>query len=1210
LYLSKLEIFGFKSFADKTTIEFGNGVSAIVGPNGSGKSNIVDALRWVLGEQGDKILRSGKREDIVFNGTKLRKPLSVAEVSLTIENNKNILPTEYSEVQIARRFYRSGETEYYLNGTRVRLKDIRELFIDTGIGPDAYSVIELKMVETILSDVKNERRKLFEEAAGIISYKHNRELTFNRLKIVHETLQRVNDVIREKQRNVNALERQAKRNEEAKIVSEELKALEMRVGRYEYYSLLSEMDRIKSSEESNMTLKEKLNLEIRENDVLLDNYRSELSELDIKLTEINQELTARKESINKLEKDILVLDEKIINLNKNISRLKSENNNLNTSLANNREKEIGLREKIKVLKNTIDISEISLNEKKQRLDSTIKIINDKKNEIFSIGKDLKESNLKVSANKSKYQESKINYENNLTQLENVSNHNEKHLLVIEKLQEEKNKFEAELRDRLSKLKESESIYRSNENDKDILSKNISKLEKVIAEKKIELQKKKTKIDSLKNVLETFEDYAEGIKFLLKENNTGNLKTVIDAIEVEDRFKTAIETALGEVSNYLIADDSREINNIISLLEDNMKGKVTFILNDRLNYKNENPYFFIEEEPEFINEKGVYGFAEKFLKYNDDRYIPLMRYILDEYIVVDTKETAYRLSSGNYYKFVTLGGDIITEGFIRAGSEVKEESLKLGRKNMIEQLEKEASLFTAELNETVKELEKLTEQHDKVNLDAFKNDFDNFRGECDKLEKEISRIDFKKDELNKIIAVNESHYREISEKNKILNSKINVLIEEVNKSENEQYNLDKELSFLTEELTEIEKKFSEVSQDYNSFNVEVLKINNELKSEEDSLNRILNSVSYQEKQVALNKEELVKDQLLLDEIVNQLSGNKNKLTALKDEESIISKKFEEQKKINDEKKNLQHNIDLEQRQRRSDFDRVSRNLIDSQIKIKENEIKAGQVHDFILKKYETDITHKPEDKMNAPPSENIYPFNEFPDFDLYTEKRNVEELEERLKKLGGGYQQFLFEDYQNEKEELEKLVAQKEDLLESEKDLKKTIELINKEARQRFLTTLEQIRNNFIMIFKQLFTEGDEANLKLIYEEDDSDQGGGKIDEDPLEAKIEITAKPRGKRPTSIELLSGGEKTLTAIALLFAIYLVKPSPFCVLDEVDAPLDAANLLRFNNMIRKFSGNTQFILITHNERTMETVDKLYGVTMQEPGVTTIVETVFKND
>jgi chromosome segregation protein len=295
---------------------------------------------------------------------------------------------------------------------------------------------------------------------------------------------------------------------------------------------------------------------------------------------------------------------------------------------------------------------------------------------------------------------------------------------------------------------------------------------------------------------------------------------------------------------------------------------------------------------------------------------------------------------------------------------------------------------------------------------------------------------------------------------------------------------------------------------------------------------------------------------------------------------------------------QTDIDIAQRTRRKKYDDISQKLINSQIKIRENDIKSNNILEYILHKYELDIALDDSFKI-------IQKDDEDTEFDLVSEKKRVEELSERLKKLGGGYQQVIWEDFQVEKEELQKMIDQRTDLYESEKDIKKTIERINQEAREKFLKTFEEIRQNFIKIFKELFQEGDESNLRLVYEDDEE----GNLNEDPLEAKIEITAKPRGKRPTSIELLSGGEKTLTAIALLFAIYLVKPSPFCILDEVDAPLDVANLSRFNKMIRKFSENTQFILITHNERTMEKVDKLYGVTMQEAGVTTIVETKFKN-
>ena len=639
MYLSKLEIFGFKSFADRTAIEFDSGVCAIVGPNGSGKSNIVDALRWVLGEQGDKALRSGKREDVVFNGTKYRKPLSVAEVAVTIQNNKGKLPTEYSEVQIARRFFRSGETEYFLNGTKVRLKDIKELFIDTGIGPDAYSVIELKMVETILSDVKNERRKLFEEAAGVVSYKHNRDLTYNRLDAVHESLIRVNDIIREKQRNVNALERQAKRNEEAKLVSEELKSLELKTGKYDFDELVREIKDIKSKEGDNLNLKARLSEDMSANDIILDRYRSELQELDSKLSEISLELTSKREEINLIEKDNLVLSEKIKNLQDNINRLKSENDSILSQQKNNFIRKEELSNKIKVLNNTIIISEDSLNEKRLKVESSIEVINSKKNEMIILGRQIKEINKLVSDNKSEYQKNKINYENNLLQLEKLSSQNSSNILQVDSLNEEKNTFEDKLSELIIKLRAAEKVLKEKEEEKISTGKLISIAEKELSELIISHQRVKSQSDYLISLSENFEDYAEGVKYLLKDIKGKNILTVLDAIEVEDKFKIAIETALGEVSNYLIVNESENTDNLISLLTENKKGKVTFILNDILNKKSFGYAEFDSEDPEFIGTKGVYGFADKFVKCTEDRYILLMKYILDEYVIVDNINTA-------------------------------------------------------------------------------------------------------------------------------------------------------------------------------------------------------------------------------------------------------------------------------------------------------------------------------------------------------------------------------------------------------------------------------------------------------------------------------------------------------------------------------------------------------------------------------------------
>ncbi|MBS1518699.1 MAG: chromosome segregation protein SMC [Bacteroidetes bacterium] len=1197
MYLSKIEIFGFKSFADKTTIEFDSGVSAIVGPNGSGKSNIVDALRWVLGEQGDKILRSGKREDVVFNGTKFRKPLSVAEVVVTIQNNKNILPTEYSEVQIARRFYRSGETEYFLNGTKVRLKDIKELFIDTGIGPDAYSVIELKMVETILSDVKHERRKLFEEAAGVVSYKHNRDLTFNRLDAVHESLLRVNDIIREKQRNVNALERQAKRNEEAKIVSEELRSLELKTGKFEFEYLIREINDIKAREDDNINLKSRLASEIRINDEQLDKLRAELSELEDKLGKMSSEYNSVREKSNSVERENLVLEEKINNINSNNERLQKENEELNAAILRNKDKSEQITEKLKVLANTIYISEGSLSDKKSKVESRIRIINEKKNEMLELGKKARESINRVNEKKEEYQKNKINFENNLKQLEKISEINSGLILQSENTAAEISSLEVKINKLREDLKVSDKLLKEKETGRRSLEAGITEKEKEILELDIEYHKLKNKADHLKELSDNFNDYAEGIKYLIKEEGVKNISTILDAIEVEDKFKIPIETALGEISNYIILEDSKELDGLIDKLSDNRKGKVTFILNDLLNFKSFEYFSFIDEKPSFIKEKGVYGFADEYVRCIDERHLKLMKYILDEYVIVDNFNTAKRLSEDNYYKFITLEGDIVTNGFIRAGGKVNEESVRLGRQKVIENIDKSLNEIS-ERSEVLKaEKEKIKKQLDNTGVDPQRKISSDLSDEINRLTNDISKLEFKKEQVNKTVSDNESSYETISNSNKELNRIIDEQIKELSKVENEQFNLDKEVLFLTDEFNEIEKNFSQESADYNNFNIEFTKLKNEHKIEEQNSIRISNTISFNQKQIRVNSENITDNNEKKKLIEDTLEQNKNRLTLIAEEVTVISAKLDAEKVLFEDKKNEQHRIDLIQRQNRLDFDAVSQKLINSQVRIKENEIKSSQVKDYILRKYEKDIS------LNESIDAASYNFQ---DFDLMISRKEIDDLSERLKKLGGGYQQLLFEDFENEKAELEKLTEQRHDLLESEKDIRKTIERINKEARERFLATFENIRENFINIFKELFSEGDEANLRIVNEVSED----GKTEDDPLEAKIEIIAKPRGKRPTSIELLSGGEKTLTAIALLFAIYLVKPSPFCVLDEVDAPLDVANLGRFNKMIRKFSDNTQFILITHNERTMESVDRLYGVTMQEAGITTIVETKFKSD
>lgn len=1204
MYLTKLEIFGFKSFPEKTTIEFAQGVSAIVGPNGCGKSNIVDALRWVLGEQGDRILRSEKRDDIVFNGTKTRKPLGVAEVSLTIINNKGILQTDYSEVKIARRFFKSGDTEYFLNGTKVRLKDLKNLFVDTGIGPDAYSVIELKMVETILSSVKNERRKMFEEAAGIVSYKQNRDLTFKRLESVRESLNRVNDIIREKQRNINTLERQVKKNEEAKKVFEELKALEIAISIEEYNQMLNEIREIKEHESENISLKENLQKEIEEYDNKLDELIETAAGKDKLFKNVSESVSGKRKEIDKFERENLVNEQKIKSLDENIKRLKSENESLLTGLKKNKDRLEELHNNIEILKNTIFVSEKSLDEKRTVLDNTKKVLREKKDEILLLGKKIKDVNKLVIDKRSNFAKTKNRHDSNLERLNFLSSENQSKLSDVKNLDSEKINSEKELNKLKQNLKILEKSYDEKLRNKNSLEKNIADAEKNIQSERLNLQKQLSKISYLENLIDSFEDYAEGVSHLIKTESTAGISTVIDTIEVEDKFKAAIETALGEVSNYIILNDSTRLHKLIKSLEENDKGKVTFILQDKL-FSGMNQYIEFENDNlDFLKEKGVYGFADSFARSTNAEYSLLIKYLLDEYVIVENIDIAFKLSRDNYYKFITLDGDIVTDGVVRAGSNIKEDNIKIGRKQRIEKLRLTAKNEEDKISELEAYVEKLKADCESIDLDSDIKSISELEKLINRKSQDISILDFKINSINNSIQENEEEYGKIISENEELTKQINSAMEDINLEENSLANLEKELTFLSDEFEEVDKQHNEAQTDFNTFNMEVTKLRSELKTDESNYSRISGTIEYQNKQIEKNKAEIERDLKQYEECRSKIEYNLSRLDEIRAEQSSYLETFNILKSEIDSLRDIQNKINQEQRQRRSTFDKVSQKLIDSQIKIRENTIKSEQIHEYIQKKYEYTISEEDKTDLNNPI------LQEFIDSDstlnLYRAKKSADIIGERLKKLGGGYQQLVWDSFQEEKDELQRIIDQKQDIVESEKDIKKTIEKLDTEARERFVKTFNQIRDNFINVFKELFSEGDEANLRLVYEEDEN----GKINEDPLEAKIEITAKPRGKRPTSIELLSAGEKTLTAIALLFAIYQVKPSPFCVLDEVDAPLDPANLGRFNKMIRKFSDNTQFILITHNERTMESVDRLYGVTMQEPGVTTIVETKFKKD
>ncbi|MCX6166019.1 MAG: hypothetical protein NTU73_14355, partial [Ignavibacteriae bacterium] len=497
------------------------------------------------------------------------------------------------------------------------------------------------------------------------------------------------------------------------------------------------------------------------------------------------------------------------------------------------------------------------------------------------------------------------------------------------------------------------------------------------------------------------------------------------MEVNDKFKTAVETALGEVSNYLILDDSRTLSKLINELNASEKGKVTFILNDKLEYSN--PFVkFDYYKPEFLNNEGVFGFANDLIKCKHPEYRLLINYLLDEYIIVSDVDIAFKLSKDNYYKFITLEGDIITESFIRAGSKVKEENIKLGREKQIERLIKEKDAFSGEIKILEKSLDSLKQQLENLNINEQKEKINELEKTIAGLENEISLLVFKIEELNKTYILNGEIYTRIQEEDKTLNEIINYLIEELNKLENQESNLEKELAFLTEEFNVIDQNYKQYLNEYNSFSLELIKLKNELKNEEANLQRALNTIDYQKKQIETNKKQIVEETELLQDFRINIEDNNDKLSLLRNEEQKMTNDYNLKKRLFDERKEIQNRIDDERRGKRLLFDKVSQKLIDSQIKIKENEIKSDNIRTFLRKKYEIELFDNYEDlKLQENLSKSYDDYTDVTGFfDLPKARSEIDEMTVRLNKLGGGYQQLVWDDFQTEKEDLEKMIAQK------------------------------------------------------------------------------------------------------------------------------------------------------------------------------------------
>ncbi|MFQ5822847.1 MAG: chromosome segregation protein SMC [bacterium] len=1183
MYLESLDIHGFKSFGKKTQFIFTDGISAIVGPNGCGKSNIVDAIRWVLGEQKSGLLRSERMENVIFNGSKSMKPLGMAEVSLTIQNTKNVLPIEYSEVVITRRLFRSSESQYLINHSPCRLKDILNLFMDTGIGPDAYSIIELSMVESILNGRAEDRRRIFEEAAGVTKYKMRRKAAFRKLEATEADLVRLNDIISEVEKNVASLGRQVRKAQRYQKLKELVKEKEIQLATHQFSKIRFELEplfeKFKESQDKRAVLTTQF-----------DEKEAEIEASRLKLLEIERNLSAQQKKLNELslkiqkkEEQILVGRERRKALDDAKERFFRDKEELKSRIEKTQVQEIQSKEKLQLLFQKIQESENDFQEKNVALKATEKRVQEKKEKL----KVLEDNRLKVfdGLTESKKEEERLK-----THLEHI----EERIGTLNRELEENELLEKIRADKASKILERKTDYKEQLNhikdEQKAVQKKINSLEKEkeaikekILERRGELQTLKERIELLKKYIDTYEDHPEGVQHLLLHGylNGGCKGTLAEILTVESEYRRAIETALGEAAVSLIVEGTDQALQCIEELQTKGKGAVTFFPLEKFTNgsKIKEP---VKQNITARTSEGVIDWACNLVQCNSD-YRPLVETLLNEYLVVSDLETAKQQAErlhDHRINLITLNGEIIsTWGPIKGGANGSYQSGVIGRKALVEELQEKSKSLYEQLE---KDEQQLREKEHKYQI-AFNQEQDLAKRLKD-TEVQIIETEVQLAQLNyESQKEKEARERTKKERNTLLNSQnelrdkikkvspsLNDLIESKVKFDAELHEISNDLVMLDEQL----KEQRAVTQDSK---VKLAGLKGDEKHLQEEISRLQEFKKELDESLARMDEEIRSASTEYEELAKRIEENK----------SAIQEDFEKHQELESTVHKIEQELSegkekLEGKEKfikeiRNEKEEVSEAVHSLELRVSELKMEGDKIKDRIKEDYNFEIRKKPLDETLEP---------EMLSEEISTRKKRLKAMEP--------VNLLALKEYEKEKSRLDFLTTQKADLIEAESNINETIKVINKTARERFSEVFEKVRVNFIEVFKGFFETG-QSNLRLD------------ANEDPLEAEIIIEADPKGRRIGSLSLLSGGEKALTAISLLFAIYLVKPSPFCILDEVDAPLDDANIGRFIKAIRRFSDNTQFIIVTHNKLTMEASDCLYGVTMEEEGISNVVSVKF---
>ena len=1168
--LKQLEIKGFKSFADKTILNFDEGITGIIGPNGCGKSNIIDSIRWVIGEQKISQLRSENLEALVFNGSKTRSASGLAEVSLTFENTKNLLPTEFNIVTVTRRFFKNGESEYRLNDVACRLKDIHNLFLDTGISNDSYAIIELGMVDDIIRDKDNSRRRMLEQAAGITIYKTRKKEAKQKLDATEGDLNRIEDLLFEIQNQLKIVESQAKKAEKYQEIKKEYKLISVELAKAALEGFNLTYKNLNKQQEEETDKKHALEAEIATGDAALEKERTEfiaeekaLQEQQHHFNDLVQQLRGKENEKNLASQRLHYLKEKDASLNEFLNRATGQLKNIEDSIQYTQLQHQKEEEALQQLKEKLELSRTETEAKRSLLDEKRASTDKVRSTHVQTQRKQFDAEKKVAVAET----SVHNLQRSSHQLEQEQQNLDAQIKQLDGEVATKATALEEKQTSLQQLKEQQELTRQQ-----ILQSQgeLEVLRAKLTEENRKFDAKRNEHDLLKSLVDSMEGYPESVKFLHKNKDWNTQAPILsDIIYVQQEYRTALENVLTPYLNYYIVNNLEEGLHAVDLLNKSKKGKANFLLLDKIS----NIDVEAHQPEQTIKAMDVIEV--------DEQYKKLAEYLLGNVFIAENDEA---LKNSNGAVVLERNGKYVKGKYSLTGGSVGLfEGKRIGRAKNLEKLREE---ITAQEKIVVELKANIQKKHNEVigyNEQLKENLIRQTENEINQLTNNLFAARNKMENLQNSQQHAAKQMQDVT--GRLQNEQ--AIIETLRA---EFVTLNEELAATTAAIKEAEDAYKNAEQDYRNASGNYNETNIAFTRLQSKLAALQQEVNYKQTQLKDLHTQIEQNKTQAGEVVMQIEEGTTILSSTEEAlRGLLQSKDAEEKKLNQaDAAYYNHRNALQEKESELRHKTKSKEIVDqllNEIKDKLSELKlnlAG-MRERLHVEFKIDLDDILDEARTTETSTE----------DL---QASADKMRKRLENIGE-VNPTAIEAYVEMKKRYEFILEQKQDLVSAKESLMQTIDEVEATANQLFLDTFNKVRENFQRVFKALFTEEDTADL--ILENPDN----------LAETSIDVIAKPKGKKPSSITQLSGGEKTLTATALLFSIYLIKPAPFCILDEVDAPLDDANVGKFTNMIQQFSDNSQFIIVTHNKTTMSTVDVIYGVTMQEPGVSKLVPVDFRS-